>query len=112
VVHLWLGAIEWIEMGLPDDDELLSAAGNLVPCADQLRELLESFLRWVYRPEIHRLLSNEAFPPGTRVERELPFVARDGDGLIEGRADRVLYIPAWLSWTGRPMSSIRVTPVP
>ena len=94
VVHLWLGAIEWIEMGLPDDDELLSAAGNLVPRADQLRELLESFRCWVYRPEIHRLLSNEAFPPGTRVERELPFVARDGDGLIEGRADRVLYIPA------------------
>ena len=94
VVHLWLGSIEWIERGLPGDDELLSAATELVPRADQLPELLESFHRWVRSPEIRRLLSREAFPPGTRVERELPFVARDGDGLIEGRADRVLYIPA------------------
>ena len=65
-----------------------------MPRADQLPELLESFHRWIRSPEIRRLLSREAFPPGTRVERELPFVARDGDGLIEGRADRVLYIPA------------------
>ena len=68
-------------------------ARERVPHMSHAPDLLTSFHEWVRSVEIRRLLASEAFPPGTRVERELPFMSRDGDGIVEGRVDRVLYIP-------------------
>ncbi len=93
VIHEWLAAIHWFESGLPTDQELLSMARERVPHMSHAPDLLTSFHEWVRSVEIRRLLASEAFPPGTRVERELPFMSRDGDGIVEGRVDRVLYIP-------------------
>lgn len=91
--HLWLAEIEWIEAGMRADSELLSEAAKRVPSSVDLPALLELFQRWIRVPSIRSLLSRDAYPAGTRVARELSFIVREGDRVVEGRADRVLYVP-------------------
>ncbi len=93
VLHHWLAEIDWIEDGLPSDSELLRTAAERVPHATGLPELLEEFHGWLGAPDIRRLLSREAFPEAVEVRREFPFIVREDGGMIEGRADRVLYVP-------------------
>ena len=93
VVHHWLSTIEWIERGVQPDGQLLAEAADLVPAAVDLPGLLRSFHGWLQNAEIRNLLSQAAFPPGTRVARELSFIVRDDNRVVEGRADRLLYVP-------------------
>lgn len=94
VVHRWLETIRWLEDGPPGDDALLSLASVAAPGLSNADALVERFRAWIEAPEIRGLLSREAFPPGTEVETELPFLVRDGGRIIEGRIDRVLRIPS------------------
>jgi ATP-dependent helicase/nuclease subunit A len=41
-------------------------------------------------PEIARLLSRRSWPRGSEVEREVPFIARTGDVIVEGFIDRLV----------------------
>jgi ATP-dependent exoDNAse (exonuclease V) beta subunit len=91
--HLWLAEIEWIEAGMRSDHELLSEAARRVPSSVDLPSLLERFQGWIRHPRIRSLLSRDAYPAGTGVARELSFIVREGDRVVEGRADRVLYVP-------------------
>ena len=93
LIHAWLECVEWMEDGLPDQDELLKLAATVAPGITRPGEWLERFREWVEYPAIRELLSREAFAPGTRAEREVPFVVRDDAVLLQGFADRVLRIP-------------------
>ncbi len=91
--HAWLETIGWLEDGIPDDKTFLGRALERAPALRDPHALLANFRRWLEAPEIRALLTRSAFPEGTRVERELPFVARDGDRLLRGSVDRVVRIP-------------------
>ena len=93
VIHAWLDGVEWLDDGLPDREELMAIAATVAPGNARASEWLERFLEWVEYPAIRELLSREAFAPGTRAEREVPFVVREDSMLLQGFADRVVRIP-------------------
>ena len=41
-------------------------------------------------PEIQRALSGSGYPAGARIERELPFVHRIPEGILQGYIDRLV----------------------
>jgi hypothetical protein len=90
LVHRWLEMIEWIEDGVPDAAEMVAAAVAIFRDTRRARALSGDFARWIEAPEIRSLLSRSAFPTGSRVDRELPFLVRDGEALLEGRVDRLI----------------------
>jgi len=93
LIHAWLEQVEWVEGDLPERDELLALAATVAPGVKPETEWLDRFREWIDCPAIRALLSREAFPPGTRAEREVPFVVRDEGVLLQGFADRVVRIP-------------------
>ena len=90
LVHRWLEMIEWLEDGVPDPAEMAAAALPILRDMGRARTMLSDFSRWIESPRIRSLLSREAFPAGVRVDRELPFLVRDGGALLEGRVDRLI----------------------
>jgi ATP-dependent exoDNAse (exonuclease V) beta subunit len=92
-VHAWLEAIGWIEDGLPGEAALLARSTERAPGLRDPRRLLQDFRRWIDAEPIRAVLSRSTYPDGTDVDRELPFVARDGGRLVRGFADRVVRIP-------------------
>ncbi|MSR22415.1 MAG: hypothetical protein EXR92_02550 [Gemmatimonadetes bacterium] len=91
--HVWLEAIGWLEDGIPDEETLLARVSEHALRIRDPRALLRDLLGWVSKPEIRALLTRASFPAGTRVERELSIVARDGNRLLRGSVDRLLRIP-------------------
>lgn len=95
VVHAWLETVEWTESGLASEERLRSVAGLVAP--DWSGEQVESTLGWLRArlaaPRIAEALSRGAWPQGTRVERERPFLWREGDALVEGVIDRLVLVP-------------------
>jgi ATP-dependent exoDNAse (exonuclease V) beta subunit len=90
LVHRWLEMIEWIEDGVPDGPEMLAAAVPILRDAKRARTLLSDFSGWIESAAIRSLLSRDTFSTGCRVDRELPFLVRDGGALLEGRVDRLI----------------------
>ncbi len=93
LVHLWLAEIRWLEDGVPEDEELIALARARARGVDDPHGLLEQFHEWIEAPAIRRILSRNAYPEGTAVDRELPFLAREGGRIVQGVADRVIRIP-------------------
>ena len=95
VVHAWLESLEWLETGLAREAELTAAALREAP--DWTAEQVASTVAWLRdklaAPEVAGALSRREWPSGTTVERELPFLWRDGDELVEGFIDRLVLIP-------------------
>lgn len=94
VVHAWCEALGWMEDGLPDDAILLEIAGKEVPelPADRIREWLSDFRDWMQAPALREILSRDSYPRGAVVERELPFLHRVPDGILQGYIDRLILI--------------------
>jgi ATP-dependent exoDNAse (exonuclease V) beta subunit len=92
LVHRWLEMIEWIEDGVPGAPEMLAAAVPILRDAKRAGVLLSDFTRWIEASGIRSLLSRDALPPGATVDRELPFLVRDGGDLLEGRVDRLIRV--------------------
>lgn len=98
VVHAWCEALEWMEDGLPDDATLLARARKVAPGMEEarIREWLSDFKVWMEVPEIAEALSRAHYataapsPTGLRVERELPFLHRMPDGILQGFIDRLV----------------------
>jgi hypothetical protein len=94
LIHAWMAEIEWLETtGIPSHERLRVIAGEEVSELGGATREIAAFEGWVAHPEIRRLLSRESFPHGTLVERERPFLARDGERILRGVADRLLRIP-------------------
>lgn len=94
VVHAWCEGIEWMEDGIPGQEALRAAAARVAPgvSAARIDEWISEFRRWMEAPAIHGALSREGYPPGARVERELPFLHRQGEGLLQGYIDRLVLL--------------------
>jgi ATP-dependent exoDNAse (exonuclease V) beta subunit len=95
LVHAWLEQVEWVEDGLPPTPELHRIARAVVPGmpADAVERQRAWLARALEAPEVLEALSRSAAPPGARVERELPFLRREGDALVEGFIDRLVLVP-------------------
>jgi ATP-dependent helicase/nuclease subunit A len=93
LVHAWLEELEWLEVGGPERARCLEIARERAPAYEGAERLFQAWLRWIQEPPIRALLSRDAFPSGTRVERELAFMTRYRDGVLRGVADRVVRVP-------------------
>ena len=94
LVHAWLEELEWVEDGLPDDDRMRAIARRVAPVMDEARVTEErAWLRERLRaPEVREALGRAAYTEGATVERELPFLRREGDALVEGVIDRLVLV--------------------
>jgi ATP-dependent exoDNAse (exonuclease V) beta subunit len=94
LVHEWLEALVWLDEGLPPQPELLRIARRVVPEL-QDDEVLAT-LRWLEGrlalPAVAAVLSRDRWPDDATVERELPFLLRWGDTLVEGVIDRLVLV--------------------
>jgi ATP-dependent helicase/nuclease subunit A len=92
VVHSWCESLGWMEEGLPDEPELLEKARRDAPRVEEarLRVWLSDFRVWLETPDIKGALSRSAYSTGARVERELPFLHRTHDGILQGYVDRLV----------------------
>ncbi|HEX6694184.1 MAG TPA: UvrD-helicase domain-containing protein [Longimicrobiales bacterium] len=93
IAHLWLEQIEWLDPRTPLDDATLTAlARQIDPDVpdDDVTELIASFRTWTADSAIARLLSSSAWPDGSSVHREVPFLVREGNTIIEGFIDRLI----------------------
>jgi ATP-dependent helicase/nuclease subunit A len=92
IVHAWFEALSWIEAGPPPDDELRSIARRVAPRVtdDEVDTLLRQFRAWLGTPEIRAALSRSHAGDGPVLERELRFLRREGDVVMEGVIDRLV----------------------
>lgn len=94
VVHAWCEEVEWLEGGLGDEAVHLARARNEAPglSEERLREWLTEYRIWMKAEAIQEALSRTAYPSGARVERELPFLHRMPDGILQGYIDRLVLV--------------------
>jgi ATP-dependent helicase/nuclease subunit A len=94
IAHAWFEQVGWIEDGLPADVELLRIAQRIAPNAPahELDTLLERFHGWRSAEPVRAALSRDSFPAGATVHREVPFIRRDGDSIMEGVIDRLVIV--------------------
>jgi ATP-dependent exoDNAse (exonuclease V) beta subunit len=92
LVHAWCQEVGWIEEGLPDEERLRRIARRVAPAfgGAEVTALVERFRDWMAVPTIMAALSRASYPAATRIEREIRFVHRDGDTIVEGIIDRLL----------------------
>ena len=122
LVHAWFEQIEWLEDGVPSDNELRKIAerlrsdtGDLTP---QLGSLISRFRQSLAAERIANVLSRSYYSspnslglahleqwPAGRLElaalRERPFAIRSGDELLTGSIDRLVVIQS----AGRPVAA-------
>jgi ATP-dependent helicase/nuclease subunit A len=94
VVHAWCEAVEWMEDGLPEDEALRATAARVAPglSATRMDAWIGDFREWMQAPAIRGALSRAAYLPGATVERELPFLHRQAEGLLQGYIDRLVLV--------------------
>ncbi|MEX2570480.1 MAG: UvrD-helicase domain-containing protein [Gemmatimonadota bacterium] len=94
IVHEWFEAVEWIDGPILPDAELRAIARRVSPSTADVRvqELIGEFRGWLAHPPIRALLSRARYAGAEQVglEREVPFLRRYGDGLMEGVIDRLV----------------------
>jgi len=90
IAHAWLEQVEWLDGGLPTDERAREIALAIDPdiAADELAELAAELRRWLAAADVARALTRPA--GDTVVEREVPFLLRDGDTIVEGFIDRLV----------------------
>jgi ATP-dependent exoDNAse (exonuclease V) beta subunit len=113
--HAWFQTIEWLDIGEPSNEMLMEAARKIaaglpLETWNDLPKLLANFRSWLQLPEILAILQSSAYAdPGASgfpaalepiwkagttvtVEREQPFIVRDGSTFLDGTIDRVVWI--------------------
>jgi ATP-dependent helicase/nuclease subunit A len=92
IAHAWMERIGWIEDGLPPEDELRRAALEIEPAfsPDRLEALLARWRGWLAHDRIRGALSRSAYGEEAVCEREVRFIHRDDDVVLEGAIDRLV----------------------
>jgi ATP-dependent exoDNAse (exonuclease V) beta subunit len=96
LVHAWLEQLRWIEEGLPEPAKLRAIArrlGSRVGEAE-MGGLIRDLGGWLAHPAIRAALSQTSYPAGALVEREVPFLHREGEVLLDGKIDRLVRFTA------------------
>ena len=102
LIHAWFEAIDWLDGGVPSEDELLRrAAAHLAP-GERPEEFVEEFRGMLEHTAVREALSREAaverlgVRPGqrrdltVRVDRERRFALRQEDRILSGTFDRLV----------------------
>ncbi|NUQ61140.1 MAG: UvrD-helicase domain-containing protein [Pirellulales bacterium] len=111
IIHKWLELIQWIEDGIPGDDQLRAAARDILAVGIDSSELLRQFHAMLARPQIVAVLSRATYgkpasgaggsavhakkgiaQPRWEVHREWSFAVRDGDTIVTGQIDRLVLL--------------------
>lgn len=112
VVHAWCEQIGWLEDGVPDDEVLRTIASSEAPGvpAERINTWAADFRAQLVAPEVREALSraryarsdgrgagskagpSEGAQPSLTLERELRFVNRLPDGLMQGTIDRFVLV--------------------
>jgi ATP-dependent exoDNAse (exonuclease V) beta subunit len=93
VVHAWFEQVDWSDQPLPPDSELLEVARRVAPFSDsaRLNNLIADFRKWCAQPALVDVLARSRYAQGeVELERELGFIHRFGDVLLEGAIDRLV----------------------
>lgn len=90
--HEWFAAIEWLDGGEPTDEQLRGIARQLPYEGLDLDQQIESFRAALRRPAVQKILSRDTYTGVERIERERPFVIRDGSFMVSGRLDRLVWL--------------------
>ncbi len=97
VVHAWCEKIGWIEDGVPDDETLRAVAAREAPgfAGERVTAWIADFRTQLAVPEVGDALSRARYaPPALTLERELRFLKRLPDGLMQGTIDRLVLVSA------------------
>ena len=92
--HAWFAAIEWLDDKEPIDDELLELARKLEDWAGQdvvIQDRIRQFRAVIRKPAIRALFLRTTNPTAVRVETERTFAVRDGDRILNGSIDRLVW---------------------
>jgi ATP-dependent exoDNAse (exonuclease V) beta subunit len=111
LVHAWCERVEWLEEGLPSDDDLRAVARQLDLAHVNIEDALRDFRRQLAAPAIAGVLSRRAYrepralpwpaavvselaggPVELSVRRELPVAVPDGSDLLSGSIDRLVLL--------------------
>jgi ATP-dependent exoDNAse (exonuclease V) beta subunit len=94
IIHKWLETLIWYEDWDPDPNHFLELAQEVEPnfSVEEARELGARLLEWLSRERVRGKLWRTAYPPGSDVLTEVPFVIRLQDSLFTGRIDRLVRI--------------------
>ena len=94
LVHRWLESMAWIEDWSPDMVGFRAVARIVAPRlpTDGVENAWSALNEQLEAPQIRAHLSRENHPPGSRVERELPFLLEIDEALMEGIIDRVVLV--------------------
>jgi ATP-dependent exoDNAse (exonuclease V) beta subunit len=94
LIHRWLEGVEWLDDGLPLDDEWQRSAyerGDIDLGAEAVERAAGDLRRWLQAPAIDALLRRPTDGTGYDVWRERRFAFVDGEGhLVSGSFDRVV----------------------
>lgn len=89
--HAWFAAIEWLDDGEPSDDALRRLATDFRLSDAELAEQMATFRKALRLPALRAVFSKTGHPECVRLERERPFAVREGEQLIVGRIDRLVW---------------------
>jgi ATP-dependent exoDNAse (exonuclease V) beta subunit len=99
VTHAWCELLGWWEEGLPSDETLLLVGRKEAPGLgdSRLQGWLADFKAWTAAPEIQEHLARGFFERAhtsahLRLERELPFLHRTEEGMLQGFVDRMVVV--------------------
>ncbi|NLY02159.1 MAG: UvrD-helicase domain-containing protein [Rhodopirellula sp.] len=111
LIHKWMELIEWIEDGIPSEDQLQVAARDVAAVGIDTREAMRQFHAMLTRPQTIAVLSRGTYatPPSAampsavhavkgiaqprwEVQRERGFAVRDGDTILAGQIDRLVVL--------------------
>jgi ATP-dependent exoDNAse (exonuclease V) beta subunit len=92
LIHAWFEQISWIEEGAPDEEKLLRIGRLVAPHLSKamLDATLTDFHRWLTTGAIRSALSRSRYAGDVVLERELPFVGRREQVIMEGVIDRLV----------------------
>lgn len=93
LIHKWFEQIEWLDDGVPSDEQLLAAARTLPPMTLTPQPVLAEFRTLLAKPTITAVLRREHSPHRSltpRVLREYPFACRFEQTLLSGAIDRLV----------------------
>jgi hypothetical protein len=94
IMHAWLEQIAWLDDGVPGDSELHRIARRIDPGLDSqdIAPILSEFRRSISHPAVRTALSRAAYAPSAIASREVRFLHREGETIVEGSIDRLILV--------------------
>lgn len=92
--HAWFATIQWLDQKEPTDDELIEVAQKVEAWAGQdglVEDQIRQFRAVLRKPAVRALFSRTTNSTAFRVETERAFAIRDGEQILNGSIDRLVW---------------------